>query len=111
MSRHHILTCFLISEPTHKCGNILDLLLTDSPLLVANQKIHSPGAFIKSDYSPISFTLSSLIARRKAITRKIFNFKKANWKTLNNDLKRLTGIIYFPLKRPTQDGNFSRINF
>ena len=79
----------IISEPTHKCGNILDLLLTDSPLLVTNQKIHSPGAFIKSDHSPISFTLSSLIARRKAITRKIFNFKKANWKTLNNDLKRV----------------------
>ena len=79
----------IISEPTLKCGNILDLLLTDSPLLVTNQKIHSPGAFIKSDHSPISFTLSSLIARRKAITRKIFNFKKANWKTLNNDLKRV----------------------
>ena len=71
----------IISEPT--------LLLTDSPLLVANQKIHSPGAFIKSDHSPIFFTLSSLITRRKAITRKIFNFKKANWKTLNNDLKRV----------------------
>ena len=79
----------IISEPTHKCGNILDLLLTDSPLLVTNQKIHSPGTFIKYDHSPISFSLSSLVARRKAVTRKIFNFKKAIWKTLNNDLKRV----------------------
>ena len=79
----------LINTPTHIHKNILDILLTDSPHIVHHLVIHDPGEHVKSDHSPISFNINIYIKKKKMSRRYTFNFKKANWINLNNDLFRV----------------------
>ena len=79
----------LITEPTHKSGNTLDILLTDYPELINNIKIFPPGTFVSSDHSLICFYVQYFIKRSKPKKRNIFNFKRSNWVGLNNDLSRV----------------------
>ena len=67
----------------------LTILLTDYPELTNNIKVFPPGTFISSDHSPISFYVHFFIKRSKPKRRNIFNFKRANWVGLNNDLSRV----------------------
>ena len=79
----------LISKPTHKGGKILDILLSDNPDLIENLNIELPGTFDSSDHSPITFSICALVKRTKVAKRKIYNFKKANWPQLNNEISRV----------------------
>ena len=79
----------LIHTSTHKHNKILDILLTDSPNMLDSLCIHEPGSFLNSDHSPITFTIKSVIRISKPIKRAIYNYKKANWNALNNDLSRI----------------------
>ena len=79
----------LVSSPTHKHGNVLDIVLTDSPQLLKNLDTHDPSEFIKSNHSPITFNINVKIDRKKIQKRCIFNYKKANLSNLNSDLARL----------------------
>ena len=78
-----------IHTSTHKHNNILDILLFDSPNMLDSLCIHEPGSFLNSDHSPITFTIKSVIHISKPIKRTIYNYKKANWNALNNDLSRI----------------------
>ena len=79
----------LIHTSTHKHNNILDILLTDTPNLVDDLCVHEHGFFVNSDHSPITFTIKSVIRISRQTIRTIYNYKKANWKALNNDLSRV----------------------
>ena len=79
----------LIFEPTHRSGNILDILLTDTPDLMDNIAVHPHGCFTYSDHSPLTFGIRTFIKRQIARKRCIYNFKKADWKSLNIDLSRV----------------------
>ena len=79
----------LIFEPTHRSGNILDILLSDTPDLVDNIAVHPHGCFTYSDHSPLTFGIRTFIKRQIARKRCIYNFKKADWKSLNIDLSRV----------------------
>ena len=79
----------LIHTSTHKHNNILDNFLTDTPNLVDNLCVHEHGSFVNSDHSPITFTIKSVIRISRQTIRTIYNYKKANWKALNNDLSRV----------------------
>ena len=76
----------LIHTSTHKRNKILDILLTDTPNLVDN--LYEHGSFVNSDHSPITFTIKSAIRISRPTKRTIYNYKKVNWKALNNDLSR-----------------------
>ena len=79
----------LIHEATHKGGKILDVLLCDSPDFIRNLKVEIPGTFVSSDHSPITFSINAFVRKVKAAKHSIYNFKKANWAQLNNDLSRV----------------------
>ena len=79
----------LIHEATHKGGKILEVLLCDSPDFIRNLKVEIPGTFVSSDHSPISFSINAFARKVKAAKHSIYNFKKANWAQLNNDLSRV----------------------
>ena len=79
----------LIHEATHKGGKILDVLLCDSPDIIRNLKVENPGTFVSSDHSPITFSINAFVRKVKAAKRSIYNFKKANWVQLNNELCRV----------------------
>ena len=57
----------LIFEPTHRSGNILDILLSDPH-----------GCFTYSDHSPLTFGIRTFIKRQIARKICIYNFKKAD---------------------------------
>ena len=77
-----------INEPTHRAGNVLDLLLTTSSNSISNLKINDTP-LCKSDHFSINFEVDLKVKRRKSIKRKCFNFKKANWDNLNNELAKI----------------------
>ena len=80
----------LVFEPTHRSGNILDILLSDSPHLVENLQAMSVGEPINSDHSPLKFSIRTCVIKRKKIAKRtIYNYKRANWAALNNDLSRV----------------------
>ena len=79
----------LITCPTHRHGNILDILLYDSPDMIENLAILEPGCFVQSDHSPITFTVKAAIKRSKPVKGTVYNYKNADWKSLNYDLNRV----------------------
>ena len=77
----------MILEPTHVHGNTLDLLLTNNQQSISNLTVHDNGSAVHSDHFPLTFCINLVVKRKKAVKRKIFNYKRANWNDLNNDLR------------------------
>ena len=75
----------LIKQPTHYLGNVLDILLTDKPSIISNLNIGDHKEDVSSDHFPISFHVLTPLVTKKAKhkKRKIYNFKKADWKAIN----------------------------
>ena len=79
----------MITESTHVNGNTLDLLLTDTPIVITNIKVLEHEQGCKSDHFAITFTLMHKVNKLKPVKRKVYNFTKANWNKLNSDLKHV----------------------
>ena len=66
--------------------NILDLILTKTPDLVSDVKVRTDH--FNSGHFPVSFNIKLLSGRpRKSVSRKNYNFKKADFTALNELLK------------------------
>ena len=78
----------IINQPTHIRGNILDIILSDSPNIIEDLEIASHNEFIKSDHFALQFriNLNEAVKRVKPIRRFFRNFKKANWQAINEEL-------------------------
>ena len=81
-----------ITSPTHNKGKILDILLTNSENHLSNISIISDQQFCKSDRFGISFDVKFKIKRKGTIKIKSFNFKRANWDILNEELKSVNWV-------------------
>ena len=67
-------------------GNILDSILTKTPDLVSDVEVLTDH--FNSDHFPVSFNIKLLSGRpRKSVSRKNYNFKKADFTALNELLK------------------------
>ena len=75
----------LVEAPTHIKGNILDYLITDSVHLVKKLIVDPCHPICVSDHHVIKFDLSLNVLRQKPVKRTIYNFKKANWDSLNSE--------------------------
>ena len=75
-----------IKSPTHKKGNILDILFTNSEQYLKNIEILSNSEICASDHHAITFDHQLKIERKKAAKRKQYNYNRADWDTLNNDI-------------------------
>ena len=75
-----------INAPTHNKGNILDILLTNSENNVNNIIVESDKIICSSDHFPILFDFQLKCRRKKSSKRRCYNFKRADWQGLNNDL-------------------------
>ena len=78
----------LINKPTHSRGNILDILLTNNPHIITNLNIHE-NEIIKSDHFAISCNINIKPKRTKNTKRKVYNYKKANWHNINDELRHI----------------------
>ena len=79
----------LISKPTHIKGNILDLVLSKYPCNILNLEVSDTADICKSDHYCITFDLKFKVGREKSTKREIYNFKKANWTQLNENLSKI----------------------
>ena len=79
----------LIHKPTHKNGNILDLLFTNVPELIKNLSVLGQNEACKSDHFGITFDIKLDVSVKKTQCRKEFDYSKADWRSLNFDLKRI----------------------
>ena len=78
-----------IDRPTHIGGKILDLVLSNTNSLVSNLRVLPKYTGVKSDHFAIEFDIAVKAKRVKTKKRKILNFKKANWRAMNADLRRI----------------------
>ena len=79
----------LISEPTHKDGNVLDLLFTNIPNTVENINILGQDEVCSSDHFGINFNIKLDVPLRKSVKRSIYDYSRADWKSINFELKRV----------------------
>ena len=91
-----------ITTPTHIKGNILDVLLTNTENLISNIQIKSNCEICKSDHHAIIFDIMLKVKRKKPIKIKRFNFKRANWHSLNIDLNNVDWISVMDCMEPDQ---------
>ena len=86
-AENSLLQC--INAPTHRHGNTLDLLFTQSNRFVENITIHNESLLCKSDHYLTTFGLILKCKRSKVAKRKCYNFKNANWVRLNAELTEI----------------------
>ena len=79
----------LITNPTHKAGNVLDLLFTNVPSIINNIKILDRNEACLSDHFGITMRINLNVSRKKTPKRKVYNYTKANWSGLNFALRRV----------------------
>ena len=79
----------LVNGPTHSKGNILDLVLTDKSRLITDLNVIDANKPCKSDHCAINFKLRAKVKRIKMVKREVFNFKRADWVSLNDSLREV----------------------
>ena len=78
-----------VEEPTHVKGRTLDILLTNFRALVSDVKVNKLKNICKSDHYTVSFKVNISTKSKKLSKRRIYNFKRASWDQLNEDLSRV----------------------
>ena len=76
-----------VTEPTHLKGKTLDVLLTNFDSAVNNLSVQEHDSICKSDHYPLLFSICCNVRRNKPERRQCLNFKRANWDSLNSDLR------------------------
>ena len=100
----------LVDRPTHEKGKILDLLFCNQNGLVSDLVVLDKNDVCSSDHYGITFSLKMKF-RKKILKRKMFNFKKADWSGLNNDLKSVRWDDYLHCDAETGWNRFKNILF
>jgi hypothetical protein len=80
----------LVSAPTHKKGNILDLILTDTPEIFSDVKV-LPFMF-DSDHFPIVARINLRLSRSSGSRRSVLDYKNADYNGLSEYLGNRVGI-------------------
>ncbi len=75
----------LVTSPTHVKGNILDLVLTNSPEHV--KEVRTEGRLGRSDHEMLWVELEGEAERRQA--QEVPNWRKADWAAIRNGLSRV----------------------
>ena len=89
-----------IFSPTHIKGNILHILLSNSDNFISDITILSNNESCKSDHYAITFKVKTKVVRKKPIKTKSFNFKRANWDGLNEDLNNVDWLLTLDCLEP-----------
>ena len=79
----------MINEPTHIAGNTLDLLLCNQPNIIHDIQILARNSICNSPHYGIKFKVKINCKRLKSRKRRVYNFKKADFKNIKNELSRL----------------------
>ena len=77
----------MISEATHKSGNVLDLLFTNVPHIIEDIAILDQNEVCLSDHKGITLKVKLQRAHKKKYNHIVYDFSKAKWRDLNFDIK------------------------
>ena len=80
----------LVGEPIHLKGNILDLVLTNSPEIINYPKVHNPTCLpcMSSDHYPISFSILSSVSSSKCHpVSPAFIWRKGDYASMNDFIR------------------------
>ena len=101
-----------INTATHTKGNTLDILLTTSTSYLKNLKIIDTERFCISDHYAITFSITEKVKRKQQVKRLCYNYKRANWKNLNEELELINWEIFLDHHEPEIAWqNFKKILF
>ncbi|MCP4456756.1 MAG: hypothetical protein GY816_01820, partial [Cytophagales bacterium] len=100
----------MINQPTHVKGKTLDILLSNFVGGVESVMVLGRNEICSSDHYGLTFSLK-MNFRKKIVKRKIFNYKKANWEGLTNDLKSVSWDIHLNCDAETGWYRFKHILF
>ena len=75
----------VVHSPTHRGGNVLDLILTNQPGLVHNLSI-DPDLICPSDHFSLTFKIKKNVARKKFTKQKLFKYGEADWAGLSKEI-------------------------
>ena len=101
-----------INTATHTKGNTLDILLTTSTSYLKNLKIIDTERFCISDHYAITFSITEKVKRKQQVKRLCYNYKRANWKNLNEELELINWKIFLGYHEPEiARQNFKKILF
>ena len=101
-----------INTATHTKGNTLDILLTTSTSYLKILKIIDTERYCISDHYAITFSITEKVKRKLNAKRLCYNYKKANWKNLNEELKLINWEIFLDHHEPEIAWqNFKKILF
>jgi hypothetical protein len=82
---------YLISGPTHRDGNKLDLLLCNYPEIIRNVTTTSPKQYgYPTDHHILEFAIQQNFSRPQPIKRTIFDYERGNFEQLRNALTNTT---------------------
>jgi len=77
----------LVYEPTYSLGNILDLVLTSDPNLIARVEVCRAALPLSSDHFPVFFEIiHGTMSNIPATTHEVFNYKKIDSDGMVNQL-------------------------
>ena len=82
----------LIDKATRKSGNILDLLFTNIPELINKISVLGHKEACSSDHFGLHFEIKLDVPKSKTCKHQVYNYAKADWKSLNFDLKKVDWI-------------------
>ena len=76
-----------VNTPTHKHGNMLDIILTDNTEIIANLMAH-PLEYqcIPSDHQLITFNICCGYTTSISVTKEVFDYAKGDYDSLNEFL-------------------------
>ena len=97
----------IIDAPTHEHGKILDLLYVSNTSFLKNLKVLPKNQVCSSDHYGITFNLTTKV-KSNVKKRKIFDFKRADWEGLNNDLNTVSWNSFLTSCDPNQGWIFFR---
>ena len=63
--------------------------MTDNSRFLDNVKVNDDWHLCKSDHYPVTFNVKFKAKRRQVVKREIYNFKRASWDSINNDLRQI----------------------
>ena len=93
-------------------GNTLDILLTTSTSYLKDLTIINTERFCISDHYAITFSINEKITRKPRVKRVRYNYNKANWTRLNEDLVMINWNILMDHLEPELAWlNFKKILF
>ena len=77
----------MISEATHKSGNVLDLLFTNVPHIIEDIAILDQNEVCLSDHKGITLEIKLQRVHKKKYNHIVYDFSKVNWRDLDFDIK------------------------